>query len=226
MQWNGAPLTTSHPSDTTVTASVPGNLIATAGTASIQLVNQYGGASNTATFTINPAAALLTSLSPSSVAAGSAAFPLTVSGTGFVAGSLVLWNGSGLATSYVSGTQVTAFVTADLVSVRAGVSASVTVVNPGGAVSNSVTMAIDPPRPTILSLSPASAAAGSPAVAIVITGSNFASNCVVRWNGTAVETTFTRRRARERVGAGQPAGERGRGSDYGDQPERTGRESR
>ena len=51
-------------------------------------------------------------------------------------------------------------------------------------------MTIDPPRPTILSLSPVSAAAGSPAVAIVITGSNFASNCVVRWNGTAVETAF------------------------------------
>jgi uncharacterized protein (TIGR03437 family) len=62
--------------------------------------------------------------------------------------------------------------------------------NPGGAVSNSVTLTIDPPRPVILSLNPVSAAAGSPAVTIVITGSNFASNCVVRWNGNAVETAF------------------------------------
>ena len=190
VRWNGSPLTTTRTSDTTVTASVPANLMATAGAASIQLVNQYGGASNTATFTVNPAAAFLTSLSPSSVTAGSAAFPLTVYGTGFVAGSTVLWNGSGLATSYTSGTQVTGFVTADLVSVRAGISASVTVLNPGGAVSNSVTLAIDPPRPTILSLTPASAAAGGAALAIVITGTNFAANCVVRWNGTAVETTF------------------------------------
>ena len=190
VRWNGSPLTTTRTSDTTVTASVPGNLMATAGAASIQLVNQYGGASNTATFTVNPAAAFLTSLSPSSVTAGSAAFPLTVYGTGFVAGSTVLWNGSGLGTSYTSGTQVTGFVTADLVSVRAGVNASVTVLNPGGAVSNSVTLAIDPPRPAILSLTPASAAAGGTALAIVITGTNFASNCVVRWNGNAVETTF------------------------------------
>jgi trimeric autotransporter adhesin len=191
VQWNGSPLATTHSSDTTVTASVPGNLIAAAGTANVQLVNQYGSASNTAIFTINPAATFLTGLSPSSVTAGSTAFPLTVSGTGFVNGSMVLWNGATLATSYTSGTQLTVFVTADLVSLRAGVSASVTVVNPGGAASNSVTMAIDPPRPTILSLSPASAAAGSTSVAILLTGSNFAANCVVRWNGTAVETTFT-----------------------------------
>ncbi len=191
VQWNGSPLTTAHPADTIVTASVPGYLIATAGAAGIQLVNQYGGASNAATFTINPSGAFLTGLSPGSVPSGSAAFPLTVYGTGFVAGSMVLWNGSGLATSYTSGAQVTAFVTADLVSVRAGISAGVTVLNPGGAVSNSVTLAIDPPRPTILRLTPASAAAGGMAVAMVITGSNFAVNCVARWNGIAVETTFT-----------------------------------
>ena len=190
VQWNGAPLNAWHPSDTTVTAAVPANLISTAGTASIRLVNQNGGASNTATFTINPAAAFVASLSPGSIPAGSSAFPLTVYGSGFVPGSQVQWNGSGISTSYVSGTQVTAMVTADLVNVRAGVSAAVTVMNPGGAVSNSVTMVIDPPRPVILSLSPVSAAAGSPAVTIVITGSNFASNCVVRWNGNAVETAF------------------------------------
>jgi uncharacterized protein (TIGR03437 family) len=190
VQWNGAPLTTSHPSDTTVTASVPSSLIAMAGVASIRLVNQYGGASNTAIFTINPAAAILTSLSPSSVAAGSSAFSMTVSGSGFVTGSTVLWNGAALATTYTSATQLTALVTADLVSVRAGISAIVTVVNPGGGESNGVTLAIDPARPTIASITPASAAAGGSGVTVVITGSNFASNCVVRWNGTAVGATF------------------------------------
>jgi uncharacterized protein (TIGR03437 family) len=115
---------------------------------------------------------------------------LTVSGTGFVSGSMVLWNGIGLAASYISGTQLTAFVTADLVSIRAGVTANVTVVNPGGAASNSVTLTIEPAHPTILSLSPGSAAAGSQATAIGIAGSNFAANCVARWNGVAVETTY------------------------------------
>jgi uncharacterized protein (TIGR03437 family) len=190
VQWNGAPLTTSHPSDSMVTAAVPASLIATAGVASIRLVNQSGGVSNSIAFTINPAAAYLNSLSPSSIGAGSDAFPLTVYGSGFAPGSVVRWNGASLATTYVSATQLNAVIGADLVSVRAGVSAAVTVLNPGGADSNTVTMAIDPPHPTILSLSPSSAAAGSPGVTIVITGTNFASNCVVRWNGTAVEATF------------------------------------
>ncbi len=202
VQWNGAPLATTQLSDTTVTASVPGNLLTAVGAASIQLVNQYGGASYIATFTINPAAAFLTGLNPGSVVAGSAAFPLTVYGTGFVAGSIVLWNGSGLSTSYTSGTQVTGFVTADLVSIYAGISASLTVLNPGGAVSNSVTLALDPPRPTILSLTPAFAGAGTAALAMVIAGTNFAANCVVRWNGTAVEATFA---DAGHVGASVPA---------------------
>ena len=191
VQWNGSALATTHSADATVTASVPGSLIAAAGTISVQLINQYGGVSNSAIFTINPAAGYVSGLSPSSVTAGSAAFPLTVTGTGFVAGSMVLWNGIGLAGSYVSGTQLTAFVTADLVSVRAGVTANVTVVNPGGAGSNSVVLTIEPARPAILSLSPATAAAGSASTAIGITGSNFAANCVARWNGVAVETTYT-----------------------------------
>ncbi len=190
VQWNGTPLTTSRLSDTVVTAAVPASLLATAGVAAIRLANQGGGLSNSATFTINPAAAYLNSLTPNTVAAGSDAFPLTVYGSGFVPGSVVRWNGSSLPTSNLSATQLTATVSAELVSVRAGVSAAVTVLNPGGAESNTLTLAIDPPHPAILSLSPSSAAAGSPAVAMVITGSNFASNCVARWNGTAVETTF------------------------------------
>ena len=190
VQWNGTPLTTSRLSDTVLTAAVPASLLATAGVAAIRLANQGGGLSNSATFTINPAAAYLNSLTPNTVAAGSDAFPLAVYGSGFVPGSVVRWNGSSLPTSNLSATQLTATVTAELVSVRAGVSAAVTVLNPGGAESNILTLAIDPPHPAILSLSPSSAAAGSPAVAIVITGSNFASNCVARWDGTAVETTF------------------------------------
>src|ERR1019366_2126459 len=101
----------------------------------------------------------------------------------------VLWNGSGLGTSYTSGTQVTGFVTADLVSVRAGGNASVTVLNPGGAVAHSVPRAIDPPRPAILSLTPASAAAGGTALVLVITGTNFASNCLVDRKSTRLNSS-------------------------------------
>ena len=100
------------------------------------------------------------------------------------------WNGAGVPTSYLNTGQVTGFVAADLVTLHAGAGAGVSVVNPGGAVSNALTFGIDPPQPTLLGLSPSSGPAGAAALNIVLTGTNFAANCVVRWNGVAVGTGF------------------------------------
>jgi len=71
----------------------------------------YNGVSTTATLTVNPAPAIA-SLSPSSATAGAAAFALTVTGTNFVNGSTVQWNGSGRSTTFVSATQLTAAILA------------------------------------------------------------------------------------------------------------------
>lgn len=71
----------------------------------------------------------LTALSPSSAAAGGAAFTLTVTGIGtdFVPGATVNWNGTALATTYVSATEVTASVPASLIAVAGTASVTVTV---------------------------------------------------------------------------------------------------
>lgn len=60
-------------------------------------------------------------LVPVTVAPGTGAFTLTVNGTGFVTGSVVDWNGIPLATTYISGSQLTATVPATKVA------------NPGGS---------------------------------------------------------------------------------------------
>jgi hypothetical protein len=74
-------------------------------------------------------------LVPDSATPGSAQFTLTLSGTGFVSGSVVDWNGAPLTTTFVNGTQVTAIVPA--VHVALANTAWLTVVNPGpGATSN------------------------------------------------------------------------------------------
>ena len=78
-----------------------------------------------------PAAPTLTSLSPSSAAAGGPAFTLTVNGSNFVSGSVVRWNGADRTTTFVSATQLTAAIPA--ADIAAAGSASVTVQNPGGA---------------------------------------------------------------------------------------------
>ncbi|GEM_PF-6661243 len=56
----------------------------------------------------NPVPFVNQPLVPLTVAPGSGAFTLTVNGTGFVASSVVNWNGSLLATTFVSNTQLTA----------------------------------------------------------------------------------------------------------------------
>ena len=47
------------------------------------------------------------------------------------------------------------------------------------------------PAPTLTSISPAAATAGSAATTMVVSGSNFVSGAVVNWNGTALPTTFS-----------------------------------
>lgn len=99
----------------------------------------------------------LTSISPTSVNAGGAAFALTVNGTGFLSSSVVEWNGTPLSTAYVSAQQLTASVPAsDLAS--AG-SAQVDVFNaaPGGGRSASAAFIIN------ASAAPSFALSASPA---------------------------------------------------------------
>src|SRR5579872_6899534 len=68
-------------------------------------------------------------LVPDSTAPGGGGFTMTVNGTGFVSSSVVNWNGSPRATTFVNSSQLTAAIlAADVASVG---TASVTVVTPG-----------------------------------------------------------------------------------------------
>ena len=75
-------------------------------------------------------------LVPDATAPGGADFTLTVSGSGFVSGSVVNWNGSPRATTFVSNSQLRAAISA--ADIATAGTASVTVVNPepGGGTSN------------------------------------------------------------------------------------------
>src|SRR5438477_6246232 len=123
-------------------------------TVAISATNNKGTGNGTLTITINNPVPTTTSLSPSSTAAGSAQFTLTVNGTKFVSTSTVYWNGSPLVTTFVSATQLTAIVPA--ANVAAAGTASVTVVNaaPGGGTSNAQTFTSNNAVPTITSINP------------------------------------------------------------------------
>ena len=87
-------------------------------------------------------APVLNSLSPSTKVAGSAAFTLTVSGSSFVNGSVITWNGTSLTTTYISATQLTASVAASLVSTTGTASVAVTSPAPGGGTSAAASFSI------------------------------------------------------------------------------------
>ncbi|HET9307796.1 MAG TPA: Ig-like domain repeat protein [Candidatus Sulfotelmatobacter sp.] len=75
-------------------------------------------------------------LVPDATAPGGTDFTLTVSGTGFVSGSVVRWNGSPRPTTFISNSQLKAGISA--ADIATAGTASVTVVNsaPGGGTSN------------------------------------------------------------------------------------------
>src|SRR5882757_10052653 len=134
------------------------------------------------------AAPNISSISPNSCLAGSPQFTLTVNGSGFDNTSKVQWNGAALSTSFISSTQLTAIVPAANVAVAG--TANVTVKNSSGPVSNTVIFTINNPVPTITSINPSSSLAGSPQFILTVNGTNFVATSSVRWNGTALTTTF------------------------------------
>jgi hypothetical protein len=82
----------------------------------------------------NPAP-VLNALSPASVITGGQSFMLTVSGSGFVSDSMVLWNGSSRPTKFLSTTQLLASISAQDIAQPGVVQVTVSNPTPGGGAS-------------------------------------------------------------------------------------------
>ncbi len=144
----------------------------------------------------NPTPTITTILPPSSVAGG-AAFPLTINGSNFVAGSMVNFGGSAPATTFVNSTQLTASIAAASVALTGTIAVTVTNPAPGSGTSNSINFTVTSgsnPVPTINSLYPSCAPAGEQFVdsvdnQLTVVGLNLVASSVVRWNGTDLPTT-------------------------------------
>jgi hypothetical protein len=189
VNWNGSSRNTTYISSTQLQAAITATDIAAASSASVTVFNPSpgGGTSAGSAFTVNPPPAIA-SLSPSSAMTGGAAFTLTINGTNFLSGAVAQWSGTSLVTTFVSATQLTAAVPASLIA--SGGSASITVVNPGGATSNAATFTINALTPSISGLSPNSATAGGPSLTLTVNGSGFLNGSTVQWNGSAITTSY------------------------------------
>ncbi len=92
LRWNAHPLTTALLSSTQLTAVVPAALIASAGTALIDVWAGGSTFSNAAMIRINPAPPpTLTSISPAAVTVGTVPVSITLSGSGFQPGCVVVF---------------------------------------------------------------------------------------------------------------------------------------
>ncbi|HEV7966378.1 MAG TPA: hypothetical protein VGP19_02340 [Candidatus Acidoferrales bacterium] len=212
--WNGTALTTTLVSSNQLTAPVPASDIATVGTVpvSVQIPGSAQSAtsnvnnttttevSNIVLFTINTTPGkppVITSLSASTTSAASTpycssqGFALTVTGTNFTSDAVVNWSGAAQTTTFVSATELTASIPAAEAANPGKV--GVTVTNSLGA-SNSLPFTLSTPTtalptPTLSSITPNSAAAGSPGLTLTVQGSVVPCS-VVQWVNSSNVTTL------------------------------------
>ncbi len=134
----------------------------------------------------------LSSINPTTIAAGSAAFTLTAAGTNFATGTTILWDGVSLPTTVSSSTQLTAKVTAAQIADAGTV--SVRVMKADSTTSGTLTLTITGGTGggsfSLTSISPSAVAAGSTDFTLTATGVGFVSGASITLNGTAVATTF------------------------------------
>ncbi len=190
--FNGTPETTTYNSSTSLSAPNLSTYMMTAATVQVQVMDPSGNLSNGLPFVItgtnNPVPTIL-SISPSSGPANQS-FTMTVNGTGYLPVSVVKLNGTSLATTYVSATQVTADVPASLIPYD-GNDYAITVTNPapGGGTSAAVNFT------TVGSfhlavLYPNTVTVGSGNTALKCTGELFQPGATVQLGGVSLATTF------------------------------------
>ena len=145
-------------------------------------------APNTWAWTLLGTRPVLTSLSPPQVTAGGAGFSLTLNGEGFQDGAVAYFGATALPTTYISGNQLTAQVSAGLVATSKYEFVGVT--NPDTFSSDPLIFTIGQPVPFISRLTPSQQNVGSAGFTLSVIGSGFADGAQIVWNGVAQATTF------------------------------------
>ena len=159
VQFSGTAVPTTMISSSALQAQVPAMNLTKVGAFPVTVSNGSGSASPAVTFLVSAAAPTITSLSPSTSVAGSAAFALTVTGTNYTQDTVVEWDGSPRATKFNNATTLTAQILAADIA-NAGTN-SVVAVNPQGVGAASA------PFPYIVTAAGAALAAKFPQVVSV-----------------------------------------------------------
>ncbi len=185
-------LSTTFVSSTDVTADVTIAPTATLGLSNVTVTNTGGGvASGTGLFTVT-GSGTITAVSPASLAQGTTAQNVTITGTGFATGATTAFSGSGItvnSTTFVSATSVTANIT---IAATATVGArNVTVTDPGGAAAFGTGVFSVTGPVTVTAITPAALARGSVSKSVTITGTGFATGATAAFSSTGITVNST-----------------------------------
>jgi trimeric autotransporter adhesin len=147
-------LPTTYVSSTQLTATVSAAYLSNTGSDYLYVVNPGpgGGYSGSAILTVVSLDPYLSSVSPSSVVAGTSPTPIVVSGSSFMSGATVQWNGKPLPTTYINSGQLQITPTAAELGGASIAQLSVSNPSPGG-VSSAVEFNVTyPAKITVLDL--------------------------------------------------------------------------
>ena len=190
--FNGTDLTTTLLGPTSLQATIPASLLATAGTFNVTVVNPApgGGTSAPLSFTVSTPAVQLSSVTPAAVIVGAGATSVQLVGTGFLPATQVFFNGVMIASTYVDATRMDAVIPAGSLTAVGDLPLTAKNPPPGGGTSNPVSFRVQYAAPTLSSISPASANAGSGPTLVVFAGTNFYPASQITFDGVAATTTY------------------------------------
>ncbi len=149
-------------------------------------------ADNTALlWTLGSPAPLINSFSPFTALSGDPPLTLRIDGVNFVPGSTAQWNGADRSTTFVTSKRLDALIPDTDLATAGTALVRVASPAPGGGASNAVAFTVydEYPLPSVASVTPDTLLAGRAPVTLTVTGTDFVSASVVRWDGADRPTT-------------------------------------
>lgn len=190
--FGGADLVTTWNGSTSLSATIPASLLATSGSVPVTVVSPDpgGGTSSAISFTVSNPDAAITSINPSAAFVGSAAFDMTVSGSGFVNGSSVLFNGTALTTTFQSASKLKASVPSSALTAAGDFPIAVKNPPPGGGVSTPIVFRVQYPQPSLSDITPDTVSAGAGPTDITVKGVGFFVTSQITFDNAPAATTY------------------------------------
>ncbi len=189
---NGTDVVTTYVSDKELSAKIADTLLTATGVLKVTAFTPApgGGESAPLDFTVVNPAPTLTSLAPTNALVGSSGTTVTLTGTKFVSGSIVVFDGIDLSTSFVNSTTLMASVPASSLLATGSFQMTVRTPTPGGGTTQGIAFTVTNPTVTMAGISPGYATVGDPNTSLIVSGSGFIPTSVVNFNGKALPTVY------------------------------------